>query len=159
MQIGVQVMTFNQKETGLLQDLKAQEQLCVEKYTRYSTQACDEQLKTLFTKIGQTEQQHLDTVNQMLCGTVPEIGAASQSSSTMTFKENMSIKSEDKQKDSYLCSDTLATEKHASSSYNTSIFEFRDEKARDVLNHLQTEEQQHGEEIYNYMAANGMYRA
>ena len=40
-------MTLTQKETGLLADLKTQEQLCIEKYTKYESEACDPQLKTL----------------------------------------------------------------------------------------------------------------
>lgn len=64
---------------------------------------------------------------------------------------------QNKQNDSYLCSDLLSTEKHVSSVYNTAIFEFKNTQIRDALNHIQKEEQQHGEEIYNYMAQNGMY--
>jgi len=62
-----------------------------------------------------------------------------------------------KQKDSYLCKDALSTEKHVSSTYNTSIFEFKDTGVRSALNHIQKEEQQHGEQIYNFMSQNGMY--
>ena len=29
-------------------------------------------------------------------------------------------------------------------------------QARDVLNHIQKEEQQHGKQLYDYMAAHGM---
>ena len=47
-------------------------------------------------------------------------------------------------------------EKHVSGVYNMSIFEFRAPQARDVLSHLQKEEQQHGEMLYGYMARNGM---
>ena len=59
--------------------------------------------------------------------------------------------------DKFLCEDTLAMEKFASSGYNLSIFEFRDTNLRDVLNHNQKEEQHHGEQIYKYMEAHGMY--
>ncbi len=41
-------MILSQKETMLLQDLKTQEQLCVDKYNKYANQACDGQLKQLF---------------------------------------------------------------------------------------------------------------
>ena len=43
------------------------------------------------------------------------------------------------------------------STYDTTIFEFRDANARQVLNHIQKEEQEHGEKIYNYMSQHGMY--
>lgn len=59
--------------------------------------------------------------------------------------------------DKFLCQDSLSTEKHVSSTYNTAIFEFRDKNIRNVLNHIQKEEQEHGEQIYNYMHQHGMY--
>ena len=37
-------MTLTQKETTLLSDLKSQEQLCIEKYTKYSQMAHDPEL-------------------------------------------------------------------------------------------------------------------
>jgi demethoxyubiquinone hydroxylase (CLK1/Coq7/Cat5 family) len=62
-------------------------------------------------------------------------------------------------KDAMLCHDALATEKYASALYNTGIFEFKDTNIRQTLNHIQKEEQEHGEQIYNYMAGHGYYSA
>ena len=59
-------MQLTQKETLLLKDLKDQEQTCVEKYNKYAADASDGQLKGLFAQIGQIEQQHLDTINQIM---------------------------------------------------------------------------------------------
>ena len=42
-------ITFTQKETMLLNDLKNHEVLCIEKYTAYAQQAQDPQLKQLFS--------------------------------------------------------------------------------------------------------------
>lgn len=156
----VKIMQLTQKETSLLKDLKEQEQICVEKYGKYSSDATDPQLKNLFSQISQAEKQHLDTINQIIGGTVPAMqsgGNQQQPQQTFTAKYTAADQNQDKQKDSYLCTDLLSTEKHVSSSYNTSIFEFRDTNIRDVLNHIQKEEQQHGEQLYNYMAQNGMY--
>lgn len=150
-------MTLTQKETTLLQELKSQEQLCVDKYAKYSSDACDGNLKNLFSQIGQKEQQHLDTINQIVIGTVPQVGGGSDQANTMPTDLKSQCNEADKQKDKYLCSDALSTEKHVSSSYNTSIFEFRDANIRNVLNHIQKEEQEHGEQIYNYMSQNAMY--
>lgn len=61
------------------------------------------------------------------------------------------------QDDKILCTDLLSTEKYVSSTYNTAIFEFRDENVRNVLNHIQKEEQEHGKKIYDYMSSHGMY--
>ena len=55
------------------------------------------------------------------------------------------------------CSDLLTTEKHASNLYNTCVFEFGQTELRQVLNHIQTEEQEHGDMIYKYMKVNNMY--
>ena len=67
-------MQWNQKEAGLLKDLKDQEQLCVNKYTRHARQAKDPQLKNLFTQIARTEQEHLRTVTELELGRLPPMG-------------------------------------------------------------------------------------
>lgn len=152
-------MTLTQKETMLLEDLKSQEQLCVDKYTKYSSEACDGQLRNLFSQLGQAERTHLDTINQIMSGTMPGMSSGGQSQQkpqfTQTYTESCNDKN--KQNDSYLCSDALANEKHVSSVYDVSIFEFANPQLRNILNHIQKEEQGHGEMIYEYMAANGMY--
>lgn len=149
-------MTLTQKEATLLQDLKSQEQLCIDKYSKYSSDACGSKLKDLFSEIKQTEQQHFSTVNQILGGTVPQVGGGSQANSAQS-DYNSQYSEQDKQKDKFLCTDALSTEKHVSSLYNTCIFECKDTNVRNVLNHIQKEEQQHGEKIYNFMSQNGMY--
>lgn len=150
-------MQLTQKETGLLKDLKSQEKLCVEKYTKYSSLALDPQLKELFTSIANTEQQHLNTITQIENGETPNTSGGSGQSVKTNFVECYGLgDTPDKQSDCYLCSDLLADEKHVSSVYNTSIFEFSDTVLRDALNHIQKEEQQHGKAIYDYMSMNNM---
>lgn len=152
-------MQLSQKESSLLKDLKSQEKLCVEKYTKYASNALDPQLKELFTAIANTEQQHLNTLTQIENGETPssQSGGSSQSIKS-SFTETYGMgDTPDKQSDCYLCSDLLADEKHVSSLYNTSVFEFSNQTLRDTLNHIQKEEQQHGKAIYDYMTANNMY--
>lgn len=154
-------MMWTQKEASLLEDLKAQEKLCIEKYGKYAQQAKDPQLKQLFGQIQQTEQQHQQTVTQMLNGTIPQMNQqAGQQQNQQPQQGQLPAygqqESPDKQADAYLCQDALSTEKHVSGVYNVNIFEFRSPQARDVLSHLQKEEQQHGEMLYAYMAKNGM---
>lgn len=161
------MLNLNTKEKFLLEDEKSHEQLCVEKYKDYSMKACDPELKNLFSQLTQKEQQHLDTINQMLAGTVPNVNQGQQgqqnqqqSSNTMSNSTAQPVNNyspEDKAHDKMLCQDSLSTEKYVSSTYNTAVFEFRDTNARQVLNHIQKEEQEHGEQIYNYMAQHGMY--
>jgi len=155
-------MVLTQKESSLLKDLRSQEQICVDKYNRYSSQACDKQLSQLFSSIGQTEQQHVSTIDQIMSGTVPSMSSGQQASApsiTPTYNNQASNQSQNQNKnnDAYLCSDALSTEKHVSSIYDTSIFEFKDPGLRNVLNHIQKEEQEHGKKIYDYMSMNGMY--
>ncbi len=147
------MVNLTQKERYLLEDEKSHEELCVKKYSNYSQQAKDPQLKQLFKSLGQQEQQHLTTVNQILNGQVPNTNSQQQNPQNQnTTKSNMS-----NQADADLCNDLLATEKYVSSTYNTAIFEFKDTNIRKALNHIQKEEQEHGEAIFNYMQNNGMY--
>ena len=62
-----------------------------------------------------------------------------------------------KERDAFLCKDALSMEKHVSSVYDTGIFEFCSTTVRDTLAHIQKEEQNHGEKLYSYLAANNMY--
>ncbi len=151
-------MTLTQKETTLLTELKSQEQLCIEKYQKYSEQACDPELKTLFTNLKSNEQKHLDTINQILGGT--EVKMPSESPSAMQAKlqcTQSTCPESAKQNDAYLCKDALSMEKHVSSVYNTGVFEFSSPILRDTLAHIQKEEQNHGEQLYNYLSCNNMY--
>ena len=151
-------MQLSQKETSLLKDLKSQEKLCVEKYTKYASSALDPQLKELFTCIANVEQQHLNIIAQMESGSVTSSGGAAAQPVKTSFTSNYGMgDTPDKQADCYLCSDLLADEKHVSALYNTCVFEFKSKEMRDTLNHIQKEEQEHGKAIYDYMSANNMY--
>jgi len=150
-------MQLSQKESSLLKDLKGQEKLCADKYEKHASCAADPQLAELFRRIAGIERQHLETVTTMESGTVPPMsGGSPQNAPSFTAVYGVADTPE-KQADCYLCSDVLATEKHASSLYDTCIFEFKDAQARSALNHIQKEEQEHGKMIYDYMAANAMY--
>ncbi|MBQ6808292.1 MAG: spore coat protein [Firmicutes bacterium] len=154
---------FTQKEMSLLQDLKNAEQICTEKYSKYAQQASAPQLQNLFQSIAQQEQQHVQTIEQMMSGSIPSSNSQSsqsgQSSQNSGSQQASCYQGQDQayRNDSYLCNDALSTEKHVSADYNTCIFEFRDQNVRNTLNHLQKEEQQHGKMVYDYMSANGMY--
>ena len=150
-------MTLTPKESSLLKDLKGEEQLCVAKYQKYAAEAKAPELQALLSSIATTEQEHLKTLNDMesgKLGTVPaQIPAPDKSSCVAVSYASPA----DKEADAFLCKDLLATEKHASSLYDTCVFEFRDKPVRDVLNRIQREEQDHGKVIYDYMKANSMY--
>lgn len=149
------MLNFTQKERMLLEDQKTHEQVCVDKYNNYANQSQDPQLKALFKSYAQQEQQHLDSINQMLNGQLPPMNQGNQQQNYSSQSKVQGAMAN--QADAVLCNDMLMTEKYVSDTYNTAIFEFVDSNVRQVLNHIQKEEQQHGEGIFNYMNNNGMY--
>lgn len=153
--VEVKIMQLTEKERTLLKDLKGQEKLCVDKYTRYSSEAIDPQLKNLFSQIASSEQNHFNGLTQLEGGTVPTVGGGQNNSPT--FTATYTAETPEKQADCYLCGDVLSTEKHASALYDTCIFEFCDQQARTYLAGIQEQEQNHGKMIYDYMKVNGMY--
>ncbi len=150
-------MTLTQKEQTLLKDLQEQEKLCVDKYTKYAKDAKCSQLSSVFTQLASVEQGHYDTVSQMMNGNVPTMPAKAPTNEAECQAPTGCYQSEaDKKADMFLCQDMLAMEKHVSSVYDTCVFEFNCSQARAVLNHIQTEEQEHGDKLYKFMSANGM---
>ena len=77
---GVQ-MNLSTKERFLLEDQKNQEQLCVQKYQSYANMASCQQLKSIFQQIGQKEQEHYNTIDQLLKGQMPSMGQSSSQQS------------------------------------------------------------------------------
>ena len=149
-------MQLTQKETALLKELKGQEKLCAEKYEKYSESVRDPQLKDLFSRIAAVERGHISTLAAIENGSAPAASGAAQPAPAFTAAYKIG-ETEDKKNDCYLCTDALATEKHASGLYDTCVFEFTQNQLRAALNHIQTEEQGHGKMIYDYMSANAMY--
>ncbi|AHF08999.1 MULTISPECIES: spore coat protein [Dehalobacter] len=152
------MMQLTSKERSLLEDSKSHEELCIKKYNNYAGQTQDLQLQQLFQSLAQKEQEHLTSLNQILSGGIPNIQQGQQQQQPQFMTSGMGQAGMVNQQDADLCQDMLSTEKHIASTYNTAIFEFRDTNIRRVLNHIQTEEQQHGESIYNYMQSKGMYQ-
>lgn len=151
---------LTEKETLLLKDEKSHEELCIKKYTKSINEAHDPQLKQVFTEILNHEQQHLNSINSIMSGQVPNINQGQQQQQKQPqSSQNPTQSGTFDANDADLCQDALTTEKYISSTYNTTIFEFRDPQIRQVLNHIQKEEQEHGEKIYQYMASHGMYNA
>ncbi|MHB1315770.1 MAG: spore coat protein [Christensenellales bacterium] len=155
---------LSQKEKMLLEDQKSHETQCIEKYARYANLAQDQQLKQICKANEQVERSHLDSLNQLLAGTIPQINQQQgqntqqqpQTAQQTQASQNMNP-SAFGISDQSICKDMLMTEKYVSGAYDTVIFEFRDTNIRDVLNHIQKEEQKHGEAIFQYMESKGMY--
>ena len=180
-------VTLTTKEKFLLDDMKSNEEQCILKYDNYQNQACDPQLKSIFRSNGQIEREHLQTINQLMNGKVPSMSggqtggqqsSAQQSGEQQSGGQQSGGQQSDWQQsgsqpsgtsqagksssgsnisDKDMCTDMLSTEKYVSGTYDTAIFEFKDAQVRDVLNHIQKEEQKHGEAISSYMISKGMY--
>ncbi len=162
---------LSQKERMLLEDMKKEEELCVVKYQNYAQQAQDQELSQLFNQLAGKEQNHYDTINQILqSGGQGQAGQQNQSSQGMSVqsgsqtvpssaKINLSQMGSGGSGDKYLVQDMLSTEKYVSSAYDTSVFECTQSNVRQALQHIQQEEQNHGEQLYQYMSSHGMYQA
>jgi spore coat protein CotF len=148
---------LTQKERGLLQDQKTHEEVCIKKYNDYANKAQDPQLKQLFSSIAKQEQQHLDTINQLLNGQMPSMSQNQQQGQQGAQGQQPIKPGTGSKSDGELCNDILMTEKFVSGAYDTAIFEFRDPNIRQTLNHIQKEEQQHGESVFKYMESMGLY--
>ena len=162
-------MPLSLKEQQLLQDQQSHEKICIQKYQKYAQQASSPQLKQLFQSYAQQEQQHFNTIESILNGQVPAINQAAPNQSASASQPSQQNNSQGQsaqssqsqsataQADASLCQDMLMTEKYVSGAYDTAIFEFTDSNVRQALNHIQKEEQDHGEGIFNYMSSQNMY--
>lgn len=157
------MIQLSQKERMILQDQKSQEEICVVKYQNYSQQVQDQQLKQLLSSLATEEKHHYDMVNQMLSGQEPNMShpwqqqgsqqANQQTGNQMNQPQGMQGNANDK----ILCSDLLSTEKYVSGTYDTGIFESANPSVRKALQHIQQDEQRHGEMLFQYMNTHGMY--
>jgi len=146
---------LSQKERMLLEDGKKQEDLCVKKYHSYANQVQDMQLKNLLTEIAQDEQHHFNMINQMLQGAQPDM---THKGRTSTMQGNTTFQgSGESQQDKTFLEDLLSTEKYVSGFYDTAVFEAADPTVRQAVQHIQKDEQNHGEKLFNYMNSHGMY--
>lgn len=159
------LLQLSQKERMLLEDQQSHEEICIQKYTAYAQQANDPQLKEMFNTYAQQEQTHYDTLDQILQGQVPNMqqgqqsGGQGQQQSGMQMGQTISFGlSQASNNDEALCNDMLMTEKYVSGTYDTAIFECQDTNVRAALNHIQKEEQGHGEGVFNYMKEKGWYQ-
>ncbi len=151
-------MVLTEKEQTTIEDLRTQEQSCIEKYKRYGQEAKDPILRDLFDELQREEEKHYNSLGQVLTGKVPSCncndrdGAQYQPKATYDSMTN----SEDKKNDCFLATDCIGTEKMVSGEYNTKVFNFGDSGVRKLLADIQIEEQNHAEMLYKYKTVNGM---
>ncbi len=149
-------INLSQKERMILEDGKHQEDICVKKYKSFAEQAKDSELKQLFNKLATEEQHHYNIINDLLQGKKPNLSHNSNAMNNQSVNVNSNITFSNPE-DAILCGDLLATEKYVSGFYDTGIFESANKEVREALQHIQKEEQHHGDELFNYMNSHGMY--
>jgi spore coat protein CotF len=173
---------LTQKERMMLQDQVKHEELCIQKYTGYAGQASDPAVTRMFNENAQDERDHYSTLNQFLgkadagvqagaTGGVSTRGAGQATQAgQMSQPGQGSFTGQPRQagpasqsggfpaNDSQMLTDMLTTEKFISGSYDTAIFEASDPQVRQAFQHIQGDEQKHGEKIFRYMQDHGMYQ-
>lgn len=149
-------MKLNQKEVQLVNELKTQEQLCIQKYDFYAAQAKDPELKSLFKKLSKYEQNHFDMLDELSKGTVPSIKTKTPLAVKYEPKGTHPGDQASKDFDKFLCTDIITTEKYVATAYNDDLFYFASTDVRNVLNAIMTDEQNHAEMIWKYKVANKM---
>lgn len=152
-------ITLNEKEKSCVKELADQEKLCIRKYEKYASMAKDKVLCDLFTMIKSDEEKHLSSLNSLISGTVStnvnvNDSAGATYSPAATYTGN--YVQEDKDNDSFLCTDAITTEKYVSSAYNFDLFRFGSTEARKLLADIEVEEQNHAEMMFRYKTVNSM---
>lgn len=132
-------MEWTEKERMLLKELKEVEDVSIRRYELEEQHATDPKLKALFGRIRQEEEGHLKTLEELERGIIPMMAGGKQQEN----ESGASGELEDS-RDAFFCHDGLESEKLASSQYDQAIFAFRDSSVRNILNHIQKEEQEHG---------------
>ena len=169
---------LSQSERKLLQDHMKHEEVCIEKYQQYAQQSSDPELRSMFSQFASQERQHYDSLNSLLQGRQPSAqsghshsGHSSQAQSSYPFQQDQQQQSHSTnwasfnqgsghqgqgQSDALMCRDAMMTEKFISDSYDNGIFGSSHPVVRQTLQHIQDEEQQHGEGLMNYLQKHGL---
>lgn len=149
---------LKESEMNAIKDLQSLEATCIEKYSRYSKEAKDPVLKELFHTLQKNEQEHYQSLTQVLEGNVPKCDCNDTQGKNYAPKATYAGigASEDKKSDNYLVTDCIGTEKLASGEYNNDVYKFSNSDIRKLLADIQVEEQNHAEMLYKYKTLNGM---
>lgn len=152
------MINLTEKEKFIIQDLKSQEKLCIQKYAFYEEMAYDPELSDLFAQIKQSEQKHLASLNGVLNGDIAEVDINDDAAANYMPKNVYHTNSNkaEKEHDSFLATDAITMEKYVSGAYNFDLFQFANNKLRKLLADIEVEEQNHAEMLYKYKKANAM---
>ena len=154
---------LTQQERKVLQDHMQHEEVCIQKYDQYAQKTSDPQLKSMFNQFAQQERQHYNSLDQLLQGKQPATGGQSgqnQGQGRQTAHARKQTRqgggAQGNNSDALMCRDAMMMEKFISDSYDNGIFDSTNPVVRQTLQHIQDEEQQHGEGLLNYLHQHGL---
>lgn len=139
-------MEWTSRERELFRELKAAEEASIRGYGEDELRTTDPELKKLFAKIRQEEETHLKTLKELEQGIIPMAAGGKKAGG-----EGQATGGKKEEEDLNFCRDALEAEQRVSSQYDKAIFAFRDCSVREILNHIQKEEQEHGRMLAAYM--------
>ena len=165
------MVNLTTKERFLLEGEKYQQQLAIDEYNDYAVQAHDNTLKTLFSNLVKIEEKHLDMIDEMLQGSVPNINKGN----LHPYYKNNSINSADyinignitltsmddsnsyNDGDKIICFDALTTEELLHSTSSASSLEFENTEFENILKYIIEEKSENIKYLNDYMIKKGMY--
>ncbi len=149
---------LTQQERQALQDHKKHEEVCIQKYEQFAQQASDPQLQNMFSQFAEQERQHYNSLDQLLSGKQPSTsgGGQKQNPAPGGAQSRQQTGGGQNKEDALLCRDAMMMEKFISDSYDNGIFQSTNPAVRQTLQHIQDEEQQHGEGLLNYLQSQGL---
>lgn len=106
-------MVLTEKEMATIEDLHTQELSCVEKYKRYGQEAKDPVLRDLFADLEKKEQKHVESLEQVMKGSVPSCNVNDRDGKMYEPKATYDSMTnpEDKKNDNFLATDSIGSEK------------------------------------------------
>lgn len=165
------MVNLTSKERFLLEGEKYQQQLVIDKYNDYALQAQDDSLKGLFSNLVKIEEKHLNMIDEMLQGKVPQMNKEN----IHPYYENNSINSNDyinignitlislddnssyDDGDKIICFDALTTEELLHSTCSASSLEFEKTEFENILKYIIEEKSENLKYLNDYMTKKGMY--
>lgn len=163
------MVNLTKKEIFLLEGEKYQQQLAIDKYNDYALQAQDNTLKTLFSNLAKIEEKHLNYINDMLKGEIPQINKdnihvyydnsinstdyINIGNITLTSMDNSTYEDGDK----IICFDALTTEELLHSTTSASSLEFEQTELYDIFKYIIDEKAESLNYLNNYMNKKGMF--
>lgn len=157
------------KEIFLLEGERYQQQLAIDKYNNFALQVEDSLLKNLFSNLSKLEKEHLNMINNILEGKIPQ----TSNRHLHPYYENNNLISNDyinignitlscmdnnfSEFDKLICFEALNTEELLHSTYSASSLEFEHTPFKTAFDIIIEEKENSLRHLNDYMIKKGMY--